>query len=229
MPRFTVSQSQVEIESRFEPRLWALVHDTPSLYEALLRNLSPLGLAATDIRAESGDGSIGGSGLGFWLFGFEVNARIRLESFRIQCNSLARVGRSQFVSVIASLTASIEQASRSTFRFQAHTISYSFHGIVDGMKGADFIARSVPRGPRIESLGEPIASGTAIYYGPAEPILSSVITLDPSKSVDGGLFLRVTLMTDGSPKTAEELSKLAEERISRVFSALDLEVSEWWS
>ena len=229
MPGFTVSQSQVELESRFEPRLWALVHDTPSLYEALLRNLGPLGLAATDVRPITGDGSIGSAGLEFWLFAFQATIRLRLESFTAQCNSLTRVGRDQFISLVGGTTAAIEQASRSAFKFRGHTLSYSCHGTGDGMKSAEFIRQFAPQGPKIEQMGESIASGTALYYGPAEPVLSSIVTLDPSRVIDGGLFLRVVIITDGSLKTADEITRFADARFSKVFAALNLDVKEWWS
>ncbi len=37
-----------------------------------------------DLRLEAGNGSVGGTGLGFWLFGNKVNVQIRLDSFRFR-------------------------------------------------------------------------------------------------------------------------------------------------
>ena len=34
MSRFTIERTDVEMESSFAPRLWALIHDVPVLYEA---------------------------------------------------------------------------------------------------------------------------------------------------------------------------------------------------
>jgi len=175
-----------------------------------------------------GDGSIGGSGLEFWMFAFQATMRIRLESFTAQCNSLARVGREQFVSLLGSTTAAIEQASRSSFKFRGHTLSYSCHGTIDGMTSTEFIRQFAPQGPKIEQMGESIASGTALYYGPARPVLSSIVTLDPSRVIDGGLFLKIVVIADGSLTTADELSRFADAKLSSVFAALNLEVKEWW-
>ena len=52
MPILTLSQSEFELESKFEPRLWALHRDEPGLYEALLTNLAPVGLSSVDLRVD---------------------------------------------------------------------------------------------------------------------------------------------------------------------------------
>ena len=85
---FSIEQREVELESTFSPRLWSLVHDVPVLYEALLERLAPVGLSGMDLRPEAGNGSVGGAGLGFWLFGNKVNVQIRLDSFRFRTSSL---------------------------------------------------------------------------------------------------------------------------------------------
>src|SRR5207244_2188046 len=82
MAALIISQSEFELESKFEPRLWSLHGDVPELYEALLTNLGPLGLSSVDLREETGDGSVGGRGLGFFLFAFNANVRIGLQSLR---------------------------------------------------------------------------------------------------------------------------------------------------
>ncbi|MCY4636837.1 MAG: DUF5678 domain-containing protein [Acidobacteria bacterium] len=47
---FSIEQREVELESTFSPRLWALVHDVPVLYEALLERLAHTGLSGMAAR-----------------------------------------------------------------------------------------------------------------------------------------------------------------------------------
>ena len=82
MNRFTVQQSEIELESKFASRLWSVVHDVPVLYDALLDELAHVGLSSMDLRPDAGNGSVGGAGLGVWLFGGKVNARIGLDGVR---------------------------------------------------------------------------------------------------------------------------------------------------
>ena len=70
---FTIERREVEFESTFSPRLWRLVHDVPLLYDALLQKLAPLGLSSADLFPEPGNGSVGTTGLGFWLLGSRVH------------------------------------------------------------------------------------------------------------------------------------------------------------
>ena len=60
MNRFTIEQSEIELESKFASRLWSVVHDVPVLYEALLEELAYVGLSSMDLRPDAGNGSVGG-------------------------------------------------------------------------------------------------------------------------------------------------------------------------
>lgn len=229
MVPLSISRAEIDVESRFEPRLWTLHHNVPALYEALLRNLTPVGLSTLDLRPDAGDGSVGGSGLGFWLFAFRANVRVKLEAFTFQCRSLGGVTRPQIVQAIGGVMAAIGQASDQQATFTGHTISYSCHGQLQGLPVTEFIRRFVPVGPAVERFGNHLGSGTAFYFGEAQPVLSSILTIDPSRELQDGLFVRVVLMIDGTPKSAEDLAQVSVERVRGAFSALDLDVGEPWS
>ena len=70
---FDIKRSEIELESSFQPRLWFLMDAVPKLYEALLVELSDAGLSSMDLRPDPGTGSVGSTGLGFWLFGGKAN------------------------------------------------------------------------------------------------------------------------------------------------------------
>ena len=226
MPVLNISQSEFELESRFEPRLWALHRDVPELYEALLTNLGPSGLSSVDLRPDAGDGSVGGRVLAFFLFAFNANVRIGLESLRFRFTSLARVERAAAIQAIGGVMASVAQVSRGA-AFTNHTIVYSCHGQIIGTPATEFIRQFVTTRPKVDGFGENLTAGTALYYGEAPPVLSSVLTLDPSRAVEGGLFVRILLVVDGAPRPADELAQLAMDRIHKAFTSLALEVEPW--
>ena len=98
-----------------------------------MERLAHAGLSGMDLRPEAGNGSVGGTGLGFWLFGNKVNVQIRLDSFRFRTSSLA----SDVVNTADGVLAAIRQASRDELRFKTHAVSYACHGLIEGMKAAE--------------------------------------------------------------------------------------------
>ena len=217
---FSIEQREVELESTFSPRLWALVHDTPVLYEALLERLAHAGLSGMDLRPEAGNGSVGGTGLGFWLFGNKVNVQIRLDSFRFRTSSLA----SDVVNTADGVLAAIREASRDELHFRTHAVSYACHGLIEGMKAAEFVGGLVGNPPAIEGFGDHLGTGVAFYFGEAPPTVSSTLTLDASQVVPEGLFVRVVVVVDGTVGAIPEMKTLAEERVRMALSSVNLEI-----
>ena len=158
MSRFTIERTDVELESSFAPRLWALIHDVPVLYEALLDKLDGAGLSTADLRPDPGDGSVGSAGLGFWLFGGKTNVRLGLDSVRLR--SLAS---SDVAAPMEGVLAALRQVEPDV-RFRAHTFEYACHGVVEGVRSADFVRQFVPAVPAIEGFGEYLGAGAAFYY-----------------------------------------------------------------
>ena len=136
MPTLTIERSEVELESSFAPRLWALVHDTPALYDALLDELQPAGLSSMDLRPDAGDGSVGGASLGFWLFGGKTNVRMGLDGVRYRSSFL----RSDVMDAVDGVTAAMRRAVPAG-RYLSHAFSYAGHGLVEGAKSTQFVHR----------------------------------------------------------------------------------------
>jgi len=229
MPQFRISQSEFELESKFEPRLWSLYHGVPGLYEALLHHLAPFDISASDLKFDPGDGSIGGGGVSIWLFGFRATLKLKLESFNLRCTDLNNLPKETATRIIDGVRSALAQASQKSVSTTGQTLMYASHGQLDGIKAAEFIHRFVPVGPSVASFGEPVGSGSQFYYGAKPPVLSSVITIDPSRAIEGGLFVRVVLVLGSTAATAADLVKLGEDRINDVFSALGLEGTAPWS
>lgn len=218
MSRFTIERTDVELESSFAPRLWALIHDVPVLYEALLDKLDGAGLSTTDLRPDPGDGSVGNAGLGFWLFGGKTNVRLGLD--RVRLRSLAP---SDLASPMEGVLAALQQVEPDV-RFRAHTFEYACHGVVEGVKSADFVRQFVPTVPAIQGFGEHLGAGAAFYFGAASPVISSTLTLDASRTLQDGLFVRVFVVVDETAETGHQVQTLGEAWVRAVLASLSLEI-----
>ena len=216
---FNIELQDVELKSTFAPRLWSLVHDVPVRYEALLERLAHVGLSDMDLRPEVGTGSVGTTGIGFWLFGSKVNVQLRLSSFRFRTSLLA----SNVLDSANAVVAAIRQASPE-LRFRTHVVSYACHGLIEGMKAAKFVGEIVPNAPVIKGLGDHLGTGVVFYFGEAPPTVSSTLTLDASRVVPDGLFVRVVVVVDGAIGAISEIQALTEERVRTALSSVNLEI-----
>ena len=218
MNRFTIEQSEIELESKFASRLWPVVHDVPVLYEALLEELAYVGLSSMDLRPDAGNGSVGGAGLGVWLLGGKANVRIGLDGVRFQTSS----PEPQVVDAVDGVIGAVRRASPE-LRFKNHAVSYACHGSIEGMKAAEFVRRFVPSSVRIDGFGDCLGAGAALYFGEAPPMISSTLTLDISRLVQDGLFVRVFMVMDGAVGTGAAIKALAEQRTVAALRAVGLE------
>ena len=216
---FNIERQDVELKSTFSPRLWSLVHDVPVLYEALLERLAHVGLSDMDLRPEAGNGSVGATGIGFWLFGGKVDVQLRLNSFRFRTSLLA----SNVLDSANAVVAAIRQALPE-LRFRTHVVSYAYHGLIEGMKAAEFVGEIVPNAPVIEGFGDHLGTGVVFYFGEAPPTVSSTLTLDASRVVPDGLFVRVVVVVDGAIGAISEIQALTEERVRTALSSVNLEI-----
>ena len=217
---FNIERWDVGLESTFSPRLWSLVHDSPVLYEALLEKLAHVGLSGMDLRPEPGKGSVGATGLEFRLLGNKVNVQLRLDSLRLQTSSLA----SDVLDSADGVVAAIRQALPDELRFRTHSVWYTCHGLIEGMKAAEFVGGIVRNAPVINGFGDHIGTGVVFYFGEALPTFSSALTLDASRVVADGLFVSVNVVMDGSVGTIQEIRDLAEEHVRTALSSVNLDI-----
>ncbi len=217
MNRFTIEQSEIEIESQFASRLWFVVNDVPVLYDALLEELAWVGLSSMDLRPDSGNGAVGGAGLGVWLFGGKANARISLDGFRFQTSST----EPRVVDSVDGVIGAVQQASPG-LGFRSHAVSYACHGLIEGMRAADFVRRFVPNSVSVAGFGDCLGAGAALYFGEAPPVMTATLTLDVSRVVQDGLFVRVFMVIDGEVGAGSAVRALMKERTGAALTAVGL-------
>lgn len=217
MNRFTVEQSEIEIESQFASRLWSVVHDVPVLYDALLEELAYAGLSSMDLRPDSGNGAVGGAGVGVWLFGGQANARIGLDGVRFQTSSTD----SRVVNSVDGVVGAIRRASPE-LGFRSHAVSYACHGLIEGMRAAEFVRRFVPNSVNVAGFGDCLGAGAVLYFGEAPPVMTATLTLDVSRVVQEGLFVRVFVVMDGEVGAGPAVRALMKERTGAALTAVGL-------
>ena len=218
MNRFRIEQSEIELESKFTCRLWSVVHDVPVLYEALLNKLSYIGLSSMDLRPDAGNGSVGSVGLEVRLVESRVNVRIGLDGVRFQASSPDR----KVMEYVDGVTDALRRASPE-LRFKTHSVSYACHGRIEGMKAPEFVHRFVPNSVKIDGFGNCLGAGAALYFGETPPMISSTLTLDVSRVVQEGVFIRVFMVIDGTIEGATAIQSLAEQQTKAALTAVGLE------
>ena len=219
LPIFRIVQAEAELEVRFQPRLWTLIHDVPRLYEALLVRLADSGLSASDLRP---GGSGATSSLSFWLFNYNVDVTLRLEGFSVKCNQIKQGTRDQVAKAVEAVMVAIQDVSGQSFSSPGCTISYSAHGEVLGSSGQPLIGRFVQATPEVIGFGPSSGAGAAFYYGEALPLLSSALTVDASRVVPNGIFVRVVLVMGPLTSILEHIGT-AIARVESALSSLDLQ------
>ena len=213
MPAIEVLQSELQITSAFSARLWALVHDVPSLYDSLLDRLAPFGLSPSDIRTDSGDGTLGGLNVNFWLLNFGALVRVRLESLELNVGRLDRMDPERLSAAFEGLFDAVAGASPKIVA-TTHAATLSFHATLKDAKSADFLARFVRDVP--DGVGPYMGSGCVFYYGPRDQVVASALTLDRSAVYADAVFARTNVTFDGQKVAVAALRRMLSDHLDRL-------------
>lgn len=220
MHRFTVEQSEIEIESQFASRLWSVLHGVPVLYDALLEEFAEVGLSTMDLRPDSGNGAVGGAGVGVWLLGGKADARISPDGFRFRTSS----ADPRVVASVDGVIGAVQRASPG-LSFQSHALSYACHGLIEDIRAVDFVRGFVPKSVSVAGFGDCLGVGAALYFGGAPPVMTATLTLDVSRVVQDGLFVRVFMVIDGEVGVGSVVRGLMQDRTGAALTAVGLETA----
>ena len=146
--------------------------------------------------------------------------RIGLESVRFQSSSALP----DLIVSAAAVTAAMQRLLHG-FVFRHHGFSYACHGLIEETKAVDYLRTFLGDSVAIKGFGDRLGAGLALYYGDAPPILSSTVTLDMSRVLEDGLYVRVFMTIDGRVDTPARVQALADQRIQAALAAVRLEMS----
>lgn len=222
MPKlFKFEQSDFAMEADFAEPHFGLFQEFPAFASTILQGLKPQGLGVSDMRWESATG-LGEVNFHCFLFNFGATVRVDLQKVETRCGDLRRVDRSRVETAAVEAIRALKRHARD-LRFRGYTCAQGFHGAVEGRSAREFLETCNNVSPR-EGLGPPVGVATVLYFGPSERKLSSMLTLDLSAVVSGGVFIRIAAVFDGAQVEPHELPELFAAHKERVWRSLDLTV-----
>ena len=190
------------------------------LYSSLLEGLSPLGLQLSDIRVETGDGTITGVNVNFWMLDYGVLTRIRVDSIESHCPRLDKVPEDRVAQIFAAAVEAVTRAS-SRVAVANYGTTIAVHGQPQGLDVGEYLRRYCAEIP--QGLGNPVGTGTLFYFGPERNHISTALTLDLSAQVKDGLFMRWYTVWETSSVELANFHRMIRERYIQVLATLGLE------
>lgn len=216
---FSIERSELSVQLGFVTPLWAIATNIALLYSGLLNHMREFGVTSQGIRPDSGDGSVGGFNVNFWILQFGAIVRIRLDGVELNAPSF-NVDVDQLERAFLALDSSLRDAQKD-LSYSNYVVTVGVHGRVAGTESKKFLARftgDVPPG-----LGDVIGSGAVFYYQGRPPATMLSVSADLSAVITDGVFVKVHSVFDGSMRP-DALRKAAQQHLEQSTKALGLEI-----
>jgi hypothetical protein len=193
---------------------------TQRLAEELLARLGPPhGLRIGQMKINNSDGDLGRAHLSCSLFEFNAALRIGLERLELESYYVERIGREALLRVMPD-AASAMIALTGKNPFSTWTVDLGLHGLLPDTTPKDFTGRFFASAP--QAPGALMGSGCTFYYGQSEEQLLSIITIDRSALVEGGLFFRKRTTWAASILSIDALPERAGSEVDKALAGLGL-------
>lgn len=223
-PRFEIRREHLNLQARFGAPVFGLFKDFPALVEHLFRALGGYGIRLTDVKLDSPGESLGEVNLRFsWA---ELNTECCIFLDRVELASgfppfppFAHRAKGDLVRDILDSLASYS----SDISYRAFQLTQEFHGALD-VSANEFLGRFSSSAP--QSLGPSLGSGTIFYFGAHANRLAGSLSLDFSRAVEGGLFLKLITMFDASQVSSADLLPTARTQYVNLVTEMGLELTE---
>ena len=217
---FQVEKSDLVIQVNFGARLWALMHNIPLMYEALLREMGEFGVAADGVRSEGGGGSLADYNVNFWALNLRLLVRIRLEGVELQTD-MQGVELDYLERAFVSLTRALRVAHKD-LPFTTYAVTANLHGQPDGVSAKDYLLDFMGKAP--DGLGPISGYGAIFSLEPDPPCSSFTVSAQPSAALAEKVYIGVKSIFDGTAVGPEQLRKMAEEKTNLALNALGLKI-----
>jgi hypothetical protein len=204
-PSLDVRQERFAVQAHFLTPVFDLLKDVSGLSHHLFNALGAhYNLSLANMRFEAGAESLGAMNLRLSWPGL-AEVRIFLDRVEIESGYLQflRFAEGDLVAdVLGALSGFVRDPG-----FRAFSVTQEVHGALVDKARHDFLGRFVSSVP--EGLGPPLGTGMVFYYGAEANHLAASITLDFSRSIEGGIFVQSIVLYDASKVAAGELQKLS--------------------
>ena len=221
MAKLRAVQSDLAYQGDFSSPAFELVGSFATLLGRLHARLATFGLRPGDLKLEPGQG-LADSALACSLPGLNAVVRVRVERVEANFLELRRVTQDQVAGIILQAVGAVQDLLPQV-SFKSHSIGLSAHGLFEDIVYEDFIQRYAPKSP--EDLGPALGRGVVCYYGPEEERDSSLVVLDKSLLVPGGLYLRTHFSLNGAKVPLADVQSKASAYVNLILEKVGLEIN----
>jgi hypothetical protein len=217
--KFSVRQSDLTIEFRFERPAFGLLGPTSHRFVALIYdNLEQYGISAPDIHYGNA-GSLGDRHVLINVPRINAGIKVSIAKFDVGFNELAKVPFPDIEKIVLGAVAALHEVDSSS-KIAGCLATLNVHGLLEGSNVIDFIGNYF--GSRPTGLGPSTGSASGFYFGAEGPRLHLSIIMDGSVPVQGGLYLRLMTSFDGRKIEVKDALKAGREEFRKAFAALNL-------
>lgn len=191
-----------------------------TLLEELWRHLGPLGLSIADASGDSEGFQLGRVLFSANLDSYGIQISLRLSGVEVWSN-LQQVGFERASTVYTHILDAIQSMPAGP-KIETFRVFYEGHGTLDGQDTRELIAKFVPQAP--SNLGPSLGAAALFYFGPENDRRGSLVALDLSGQIAGGLLFRVDVTFDGEMVPYSESAERARAYVRSAAHSLGLEL-----
>lgn len=216
--KFRQRSGEISIQIEYDQPTFSLFSNVLALGRALFGRLAPLGMKLGDLKFASGEAAYADTHVTAFLY--HSVAELNVWPDRIEIRSFDPAKRREaFGALEAAAGAAFELMIDA--KPKSCTSVTALHGELGGADTRDFVAQYVTSAPA--ELGVPSSAGVIFHFEPNDGRLMSSVTLEPSASVQGGLYLRTTNIWNMSDGNLHDIAAREEDVVARTFVIFDLE------
>jgi hypothetical protein len=219
VPTFRISQADFTLTAAFQRPEFGLFQNTGALISRTYDALKPHGVSLANMKIERGSGALSEFVLLSQLFNFALSIRTRIELVEITCVLLSDENLKRFSPAIVDVLSAVQGEPGP--KFQSYALVVNLHGALEGTDTRSFLASFSAKTPPV---GPPTGNAIGYYFGPTDERVGSVLILDFSRNVQGGLYMQINGTWDANKVRPQDLPMLVEKFIRTVVESVGLEV-----
>jgi hypothetical protein len=216
---FSVSQADFTLNAAFQRPEFGLFQNTGALVQRMFESLKLHGVRLADMKIERGNGALSEFLLLCQLFNYAMSIRTRIEHVEIICVQLSEENLKRFSPAIVDALLSLQGEPGP--KFQNYTLALNLHGTLEGTDTKTFLASFSAKTPPV---GPSTGNAMGYYFGPSDERQGSVIILDFSTNVPGGLYIQLRGVWDATKVPPQDLPALADKFVRTVTESVGLQV-----
>ena len=203
------SSSELIYRSIFSGPLFAFLSDTSSVYRLLYETCSPFGATVSDIKVEGGKGDPGSAAVVVACRDAGVLVRLQLTNLQIHWTYSPGDKIEPARLIVETILSALRNQSESVFPLNAHILTWAGHIQLKAGTATDFFADYLT--PVSKKVGGSQLNSYGFSKAPEEEKLACAVNLQPSVTVEGGIYTRFDLQWTGELGVAEVIERTREE------------------